>query len=118
MDLKTAIKTLESLKGISNIHILKEEQKDIILNLEDENNLGVHKCLEKKYSIVITHDSSFRDPTCPIVKKENGHTILPEVPFPEINSISSSPSKEVHDYLAKEFNLKLKDEATLILGLN
>ncbi|MAF51237.1 MAG: hypothetical protein CMH64_04055 [Nanoarchaeota archaeon] len=115
------IKTLSETKGLDNVNLLKEEIKDIIRNLENDSNEGVISCLDRKYTLVLTHDSNFRDPVREIVKKENGEITFPPIPFPEVkatNVVSSSPSKEVHDFLVKEFNLTLEDDATLLIGFD
>ena len=72
--------------------------------------------LKRPYTIVLTHDSSFRQPAGPIVVDN----AFPPVPFPEVKAksvVSSSPSKKVHKYLIDKFNLSLnKEEATLLIG--
>jgi len=121
---KTKIKAIiESLKsaGLSNIYLLKEEDKDIILNMEEDENLGVKECIERKFTLVLTHDSGFRKPQGKIVKENNGNMIFPAVPFSEVNAkrvVSSSPGRDVHQFLVKRFNLKLKDDATLLIGFD
>lgn len=115
------LKELNDVKGLDNVYLLEEEDKDIIRNLEHENNEGVFSCLEKKFTLVLTHDSSFRDPISEIVEKKNGSIIFPGVGFPELkreNVISGSPCKEVHEFLIKKFDLNLKDEASLIIGFD
>ena len=41
------LKELNDVKGLDNVYLLEEEDKDIIRNLEHENNEGVFSCLEK-----------------------------------------------------------------------
>ncbi|MAG52856.1 MAG: hypothetical protein CMH62_02740 [Nanoarchaeota archaeon] len=118
---KQILETLSRTKGLDNVYLVKEETKDIIRNIEEENNEGVLTCLGRKFTVLVTHDSNFRDPVREIVKQEDGKTSFPPIPFPEVkanNVVSSSPSKEVHDFLVKEFNLKLEDEATLLIGFD
>tara|TARA_Y100000310_G_C20620048_1_gene782768 strand:- start:361 stop:735 length:375 start_codon:yes stop_codon:yes gene_type:complete len=118
---KEVLETLKETKGLDNVFLIKEETKDIIRNLEDEENEGVISCLDRKFTVLLTHDSNFRDPVREIVKKENGKTSFPPIPFPEVkanNVVSSSPSEEVHKFLVKEFNLDLSDEATLLIGFD
>ena len=115
------IKTLKETKGLDNVNLLNEETRDIIRNLEEEHNEGVSTCLDRKFTVVLTHDSNFRDPVREIVREKNGKVLFPPIPFPEVkaqNVVSSSPSKEIHDFLVKEFKLILKDEATLLIGFD
>ena len=118
---KQILETLSRTKGLDNVFLLKEETKDVIRNLEEEHNKGVLSCLDRKFTVLVTHDSNFRDPVREIIKKENGKTSFPPIPFPEVkanNVVSSSPSKEVHNFLVKEFDLDLNDEATLLIGFD
>ena len=110
--------TLKNILGIGNVILLNKEQKKRILELEDGNNVGVMKCVKREFCFFCTHDSSFREPDCEIVRKNNEKIIFPPVGFHEIpGAISSSPSKKVHDWVVKELGLKLKDEASLLIGL-
>ena len=115
------ITTLSQVRGLSNVTLLKEENKDIIRNLEDEENEGVLSCLDKQFTLVLTHNSEFRAPEGEIAKKENGKIIFPSIPFSEVtakNVISSSPNKDTHEFLVKQYDLILTDEATLIIGFD
>ncbi len=115
------IEDLRKVDGLSNVNLLDERLKKETSSLEEENNIGVRECLKRKYVIVLTHDSSFREPESEIVKKDNEMIIFPAVPFSEVkakNVVSSSPSKKVHDFLVRKFNLKLKYEATLLIGFD
>jgi hypothetical protein len=115
------IKTLRETKGLDNVFLLKEDLKDIVRNLEEEHNDGVTSCLDRKFTVLLTHDSNFRDPVREIVKQESGKISFPPIPFPEVkanNVVSSSPSEEVHNFLVKKFKLNLKDEATLLIGFD
>ena len=115
------IKELNRIKGLGNVKLLEKEDIDVIRNLEEERNIGVLDCLERDFVLILTHDSSFRNPKSNIVREENGILFFPGVDFPEVSGkdvVSSCPCKEVHDFLIKKFNLKLKDEATLLIGFN
>ena len=112
---------LRKVNGLDNVKLLNEKLKKEISILEEKNNIGVRECLKRKYVIVLTHDFSFRGPEGKIVKKNNEKIIFPTVPFSEIrakNVVSSSPSRKVHNLLVRKFNLKLKDEATLLIGFD
>ena len=115
------LQKLKQVKGLSNFNLLHDSQKKKILELEESRNLGVKECLNRQFTLLLTHDSSFRPPCSPeVIKKENSIT-FPPIAFPEVEAkdvVSSSPSELVHNFLVKEFNLKLKDEATLIIGFN
>ncbi|MAF37057.1 hypothetical protein CL622_08140 [archaeon] len=120
MDIKEIIRTLNSLHGIANVHVLTIKQKLYIKAHEQQENTGVHTCVQQPTTLVCTHDETFREPAGLIVKKDGPKTIFPPVPFPEIpNSISSSPSNHIHNYLVKTFKLILKNkEATLLIGIS
>jgi hypothetical protein len=118
---REVLNILKETKGLDNIILLNEESKDVVRNLEEESNQGVHTCLDRKFTVLLTHDSNFRDPVREIVINENGKTLFPPIPFPEVkarNVVSSSPTKEVHDFLTKEFDLELTDDATLLIGFD
>ena len=118
--IKAIIGSLQSA-GLSNIYLLKEEDKDIILNMEEDENIGVKECIEREFTLVLTHDSGFRKPQGKIAKENNGKMIFPSVPFSEVNAkrvVSSSPGRDVHEFLVKRFNLGLKDDATLLIGFD
>lgn len=117
--IQETIEGLRTIQGLANVHLLSNDEKKIIAQLEDEENDGVHACLAKPFTLVITHDSTFRDPVAPITLKKKNHHIFPPIPFPEVKQkdvISSSPSKKVHDFLVKKFNLDVNDDATLLIG--
>ncbi len=114
------INKLKKIKGLKFHILIPSQDKLIIQNLEDKKNIGVIECLKMPHTLIVSHDNSFRDPPSPIVLKKENSTmpILPPVLFPEIkNSISSSPSEKVHNFLIKKYNLKLNpQEATLLIG--
>ncbi|MBS3149186.1 hypothetical protein J4455_00630 [Candidatus Woesearchaeota archaeon] len=116
------IAKLQTIKGISNIHQLRAYDKKFIKENESPNNLGVHACIKRKVTLMITHDSSFRDPDSRISYEDHGQIYFPPVPFHEIsgkNVISSSPGEKVHDYLVERFKLKLLNkEATLLISFD
>ncbi len=118
--IKKIIKDLHALPGLANIRLLSEEEKQIIAELEDVENHGVHRCIAKQITLALTHNSQFRDPPFPIVLKEGNRYIFPPVPFPELrNALSSSPSKKVHDFLIKKMNVDVGNEdATLLIGVD
>lgn len=118
---KIVMSKLHDVKGLGNIHILREKDRDVILNMEEEENHGVQECLDRQYTLVLTHTSNFRKPEGEIVKNEDGKIVFPGVKFSEVNAkdvVSSSPGKEVYEFLVKKFKLILKDEATLLVGFN
>ena len=113
---------LEKVSGLKAIAFLNRNMKNLVDNLEEENNHGVFECLERNYTLLLSHDSSFRDPVSEIVDTKNGVVTFPGIDFPEVtgkNVVSSSPSLKVHDALLKSLNLSLAtDEATLLVGFN
>ena len=115
------IEDLMKVNGLDNVKLLGERLKEDISSLEEKNNIGVRECLKRKYTAILTHDSSFREPEGKIVVYKNEEIIFPAVPFSEIkakNVVSSSPSKKVHNFIVKKLNLKLNDEATLFIGFD
>mgnify|MGYP001608487405 FL=1 len=115
------IASLSQVRGLSNITLLKDEDKDIIRNLEDEENEGVFSCLDKQFTLVLIHNSDFRTPEGEIVRKENGKIIFPPIPFSEVNAknvVSSSPNKDTHEFLIKQYDFTIIDEATLLIGFD
>lgn len=116
------IAKLQTIKGLSNINQLRAYDKKFIKENEDQNNLGVFECIKRKNTLVVTHDSTFRDPDSKISYEDHGQIYFPPVPFHEITGkdvISSSPGEKVHTYLVERFKLKLKNnEATLLIGFN
>ncbi|MBI2663452.1 hypothetical protein HYX15_02875 [Candidatus Woesearchaeota archaeon] len=122
VEVKKVLDDLRKINGLNNISLLNEEDKDIIRNLEEENNIGVIECIERKYVIVLTHNSEFREPEKDIVVQNGNGIIFPALEFPEIkanNVVSSSPGINVHNYLRKKFSMDIDDEhATLLVGFN
>ncbi len=105
------IQKLKQVKGLANFYLLTKEDRAKILELEEPRNLGIRECLKKKFVLAMSHTSEFRKPAGEIVKDG----IFPPVPFQEVKgAISSSPGWKVHEFLKKK--LKLKDEASLIVG--
>ena len=117
---KSILDELLIVKGLLSVYSLTDNDKKVIINIEEPNNIGVKECLNKKIVLAVIHDSDFREPYGSMAIKENGLIIFPPLPFHEIkNSVSSSPSKKVHDFLKTKFNIKLTEEhATLILGID
>lgn len=115
------ITKLNQTKGLANLRLLTEIQKKKIEQIEEPRNIGVKEALKREFTIMLTHDSTFRPPKSKEVIYEGGQVIFPPVPFPEVdakNVVSCSPSEQVHNFLVREFELKLKDEATLLIGFN
>ena len=120
-----AIQTLKQLKGLSNINILENEDREKIAKLEKPNNLGVLACLKRKLVLCAVHNSNFRGPAGDIVFETEDGVVFPAVPFPELensgrkNVMSSSPSEKAHDFLAKKYNINTANgEATLLIGFD
>ena len=121
MDLGKIKKNLGKLQGIKDVYRLIKKDRDYIKTHEEIRNLGTFECLKRDYIFLVTHDSSFKDPEEPIVRIVKESIVFPAVKFSDINAknvISASPGTKIHKYLVKRFNLKLKDEATLLIGLN
>lgn len=116
------LEDLKRVKGLDNLFLISDSEKERLLKIESSNNKGVDACLKREFTLMVTHDSSFRGPTEKIVTKDDGKIIFPPVSFPEVkarNVVSSSPSSKVHKFLVRRFNLKLKDEeATLLIGFD
>lgn len=118
--IKHILHQLEKLQGITRYYVLQPDDQAFVSREEDENNLGVHEAVKRKYCVCLVHDSSWREPTQTIVKKENGEIVFPPVVFPEVpakNVVSSSPGLTVHTYLSKKVRVE-GDEATLLIGFD
>ena len=116
------INELEKIPGLYNFAILGETHKKTVLEIKDSRNTGVLRCLGKQFVMVMTHDSKFRQPDNSLVLQTSEGIVFPALPFPEINAkkpISASPSKKVHDYLIKTFDMNITEEhATLLVGFD
>lgn len=111
---------LMTLKGIKNVAMLTEDDKDRIWNLEEERNIGAFETLMRRYVIVVTHDSSWRPAAADIVMKRGERVIFPPVPFPEVkekDAVSCSPGLAVHQYLSTKVRIEPND-ATILIGFN
>lgn len=118
--IKHILHQLEKLKGITRYYVLTTDDHAYVALKEDENNLGVLEAVKRTYCVCLVHDSSWREPTQTIVKKENGEIVFPPVVFPEVpakNVVSSSPGLAVHTYLSKKVRVQ-GDEATLLIGFD
>ena len=119
MNVSKIIQDLEKIEGLSNIKLLKKEDKQNIIELEDKNNIGVIECIKRNHTLILTHDERFREPTGEIVINK---VTFPPIPFPEIkakNVVSSSPSENVHNLLVKKYTLKIiNNDATLLIGFD
>ncbi len=125
MDLKKLSKIrdkLNKVKGLRVLFTLEDEQRDIIRDLEEERNKGVFECLDREYTMLLAHDSSFREPDEKIVNGKDKKVIFPGVPFHEVdakNVVSSSPSGRVHRALMEMLHIHLdEEEATLLIGFD
>jgi hypothetical protein len=122
MELKDILESLRKTEGLNNINLLNQEDRDIIINLEEESNLGVSECIERNHVVVVTHNSSFREPERDIVVNKEEKTIFPALDFPEVKAndvVSSSPGISVHNYLRKRFGMNINGHhATLLIGFN
>ena len=121
MILRDIISELKKVRGLDNIHLLGENEKRYIQNNEEKRNLGIFECLKRKYILVLTHDSSFREPEEKIVRIEKNKFVFPGISFSEVKAkkvVSSSPGIKVHSYLIKKFKIKIRNDATLLIGFN
>lgn len=120
--LREILEGLRNVDGLGNFFVMAERDKVPVRSLEQENNVGVHEALNREFTLLLTHDSRFREPAGSIVVENNGETVFPGVPFPEVGAkevVSSSPSEAVHNFLVERFGLKLENnEATLLIGFN
>src|SRR3989338_3153903 len=121
-EVQKIITELKFITGLTHIFLLNDLNKLEFKILEDTNNWGVRLSLDRKYTLVIVHDSRFRLPMGSMVLEDDDKLIFPPLPFPEINAwnvISSSPSVVLHKHIANIFGLNLTDdEATLIVGFD
>lgn len=120
-NVEAILKKLRSTKGLKECFILDEDDKENIRELEEARNVGVMECLDRKFTLVVVHDSKFRSPQGDIVKKKGRDVEFPAVPFSEVSedAISSCPSKLVHHFLIERFHLHVHpDEATLLIGFD
>ncbi|MBS3064136.1 MAG: hypothetical protein J4445_01645 [DPANN group archaeon] len=120
--LQRIILELKSTKGLINIIPLNDLDKLEFKVLEDSNNFGVGLSLQRKYALIVIHDSNFRPPVGTMIIKDDNTLIFPPLPFPEVkawNVISGSPSVVLHNHIINRFNLNLTSEhATLIIGFD
>lgn len=118
--LKDVQQTLMVLKGIKEVTMITEDDKDVIWNMEEERNIGVFQTLMRRYVIVVTHDTSWRPAASDIVVKRGERVVFPPVSFPEVkekDAISSSPGRNVHQYLSSKIRIEPND-ATILIGFN
>lgn len=117
-DITKIIYDLRQVNGLANFNLLSDKDRFSIIALEDSRNIGVLESVKRQHTLLLTHNSSFRDPVCPIVT--NG--MFPPIPFPEVNAksvVSSSPGIKVHNYLVNKFKMNLSHEdATLLVGFD
>ena len=120
--MKEIIKSLNNIKGLKVLSSLGEEHKEFIKKFEDKNNHGVLESLNREFTLLLSHDGTFRDPESEIVMLKDNEALFPPVPFSEIkakNVVSSSPSKKIHDLLKQKLNLEIdENHATLLVGFD
>ena len=119
-EIKHIVHRLSNLQGITRYYILSKEDCEFVSKNEEKKNLGVIEAIKRNYVVCLIHDSDWREPTQPIVKKEDGEIIFPPVVFPEVvanNIVSSSPGIDVHNFLCKKIQVD-EDEATLLIGFD
>tara|TARA_Y100000310_G_C19956623_1_gene479333 strand:+ start:40 stop:426 length:387 start_codon:yes stop_codon:yes gene_type:complete len=116
------VEKMREVRGLKPIAFLSENHKKIVKNIEESNNDGVLKSLKREHTLLLAHDSSFREPLGDIVKFEEGNLRFPGIAFPEVdadNVVSSSPSLKVHNTLIDELEFCLNsDDATLLVGFD
>lgn len=118
--LRDVKQTLLVLRGIKDVAMLTEDDKDRIWNIEEERNIGVFETLMRRYVVVVTHDASWRPAAADIVIKRGERVIFPPVPFPEVkekDAVSSSPGMAAHQYLSSKVRIEPND-ATILIGFN
>lgn len=119
-EIKHILHQLSLLQGITRHYLLTHDEKDFVSQNEDPKNVGVLEAARRQFCVCLVHDSSWREPTQTIVRKENGEIIFPPVVFPEVpakNVVSSSPGIRVHEWLTKKVRVE-GDEATLLIGFD
>jgi hypothetical protein len=119
-EIKHIIHGLSRLQGITRYYLLTPDEKEYIIRHEDAQNLGVLEAAGRQHCVCLIHNSSWREPTQTIVKKEKGEIIFPPVVFPEVpakNVVSSSPGLAIHTWLSKKVRVE-KEEATLLIGFD
>ncbi len=116
------IKGLNEVKGLKVLISLNKEHKELIKRMEERNNIGVFESINRDFTLLLSHNSTFRKPLDETVIIKDSNITFPPVSFPEINAknvVSSSPSKKVHDILKNKLKLNLKDDdATLLVGFD
>ncbi len=118
--LRTVTHNLQVLRGIKEVAMLTEDDKDTVWNMEEERNIGVFETIMRRYVIVVTHDSSWRPAASDIVIKRGQRVVFPPVPFPEVkekDAVSSSPGLDVHQFLSSKVRIEPND-ATILIGFN
>ncbi len=115
------IQELMKVKGILDAKPIEGTQKNVLTNLESENNIGMLACLQRTNVVVVVHNEAFRKPLGSLVQVEEGKVVFPGLPFPEVkakNVISASPSKDAHDFLRREFGWEENTLATILIGFD
>ncbi|MEK6902967.1 MAG: hypothetical protein AABX02_05275, partial [archaeon] len=92
-EIKHILYLLDQLPGITRHYLLTPIEQKFVHDRENENNVGVREATKRMFCVCLVHDSSWREPTQTIVRKENGEIVFPPVVFPEVpakNVVSSS----------------------------
>jgi len=120
--LTAIIEDINKIDGLRFVATLEEMHKEIIRVLEEKRNVGVMDCLQREHTMLLLHDSNFRDPEERIVKRKDGELLFPSLPFPEVDGLDvvvSSPSKSVHRALLESLHASASEkEASLLVGFN
>ena len=119
--IKEVLETLTNIRWIKEAYLIDNVDKKFIFETEEDRNHWVYECLNRQVTIMMTHDSDFRQADAPIVLKLWKKVIFPAVSFHEIqekNTVSSSPWLEVHNYLIKRFKNVWEYDATLLIGFD
>ncbi len=119
--IKRIVQGLASLKGVKEVRVLTEAEKDHIWEHEELRNVGVFDTLMRRYTFVFTHDHTWRPAAGDLVFKRKGERIIfPGLPFPEVkepSTTSASPGMLIHSYLATKIKMDTTD-ATVFVGCN
>ena len=126
--------------------VLSDSQKKEALEIEKRDkyqNIGIYSALSRDITIAIAHNSSFREPSMPVVLLVKGKSIIgemtssgkkfyreeqdcdyvfPPVPFPELDPfgecvVSASPGYLLDTWLRERMQIE-HDDATLLVGFN
>lgn len=124
MDTHKIISQIKKIKGIKEVKLLDEEQKEFIQEIElDEEkqngiiNQGIKDVMRRKIIFLATHNHFFRKANEKLVNEKTIlSTSFPELKKHKIDAIIASPSWNTHEYLSAFVKLD-KDDATLLIGI-